>query len=162
VPSHLSFRLSNGLFGSVYRYQWLFATQGQADILRKRHKGRAMNGIIGLLASPAGRVFPAVLGNPGSPLSLVRRIPMEVAPIKYEEDGRHHRVQLGDFAEIELEDFVPPQNPGGDVYQLTNLFHPVNSTLNIVKDENSRFKGFGYEFSHAGKFANSATFSWAG
>ena len=90
------------------------------------------------------------------------RLGVEVAPIQYADDGRRHRVQIGDFAEIEIEDFVPPQNPEGEVYKLTGLFHPVNSTVTIARTTTSRFSAFGMEFSHEGKWGDAAPFSWAG
>jgi hypothetical protein len=70
-------------------------------------------------------------------------------------------VRIGDFAEIEIEDFVSSQRPEGEVYRLTGIFHPVNSTLNIARTTTSRFNAFGLEFSNEGKFGDSAPFSWA-
>jgi hypothetical protein len=85
---------------------------------------------------------------------------VEVAPMHYADDGRRHRIQIGELAEIEVEDFVPPQNPEGEVYQLANILHPVNSTQNIATATTSRFSAFGQKFSHEGKYAQSAPFSW--
>lgn len=84
-----------------------------------------------------------------------------MAPIKYTDDGRRHFIQIGDRVEIEVEDFVPPQNPDAEVFQLRNVVHPVNSTQNIGRATTSRFRAFGQEFSHEGKYAQSAPFSWA-
>ena len=86
---------------------------------------------------------------------------IEVAPIEYEDDGRRHRVRIGDFVEIEIEDFVPPQIPEGEVSKLTGIFHPANSTLTIAQATTSRVNAFGLEFSNAGKNGHSAPFSWA-
>jgi len=58
---------------------------------------------------------------------------IESAPIDYVDDGRRHSVKVGDLMDIEIEDFVPPGNPGGEVERLTGMFHPVNSTLTIAK-----------------------------
>jgi hypothetical protein len=86
---------------------------------------------------------------------------VEGAPIEYADDGRH-RVRIGDFVEkIEIEDFVPPQAPEGEVCRLTGIFHPVNSTLNIARATTSRCNAFGQEFSNEGKYGHSAPFSWA-
>ncbi len=49
----------------------------------------------------------------------------------------------------------------GGVYKLANILHPVNSTQNIAKATVSRFSAFGQKFSHEGKYAQSAPFSWA-
>jgi hypothetical protein len=86
---------------------------------------------------------------------------VEVAPIEYEDDGRRHRVRIGDFAEIEIEDFVPPQTSEGEVPKLTGVFHPANSTLTMAQATTSRVNAFGLEFSHEGKNGHSAPFSWA-
>jgi uncharacterized protein DUF1326 len=57
---------------------------------------------------------------------------MLTAPIEYEDEGRRHRVRIGDFVEIEIVDFVPPQTPEGEVSKLTGVFHPANSTLTMA------------------------------
>jgi hypothetical protein len=115
-------------------------------------------------ADKLGALFSGKLGGPMEMLAGLtgERLGVEVAPIQYVDDGRRHRVQIGDFAEIEIEDFVPPQNPEGEVYKLTGLFHPVNSTVTIAQTTTSRFNAFGMEFSHEGKWGDAAPFSWAG
>jgi hypothetical protein len=84
-----------------------------------------------------------------------------MAPIEYEDEGRRHRVRIGEFAEIEIEDFVPPQIPEGEVSRLTGMFHPANSTLTIARATTSRVNAFGMEFSNAGKNGHATSFSWA-
>jgi hypothetical protein len=86
---------------------------------------------------------------------------VEVAPIEYPDDGRRHRVRIGDFAEMEVEDFVPPQNPEGEPFRLTNIIHPVNSTLTIAPTITYRFNAFGHQFSYERKYGHSEPFSWA-
>ncbi len=114
-------------------------------------------------ADKLAAVFSGQLGGPPEMFGAMmgENLGVEVAPIEYADNGRRHRVRIGDVAEIEVEDFVPPQTPQGEVYRLTNVFHPVNSTLNIATTTTSRFNAFGHEFSHEGKFADSASFSWA-
>jgi hypothetical protein len=114
-------------------------------------------------ADKLGAVFSGQLGGPMEALSglIGENIGVEVAPIEYEDDGRRHRVRIGEFAEIEIEDFVPPQTPEGEVSKLTGIFHPANSTLTIAQATNSRVNAFGLEFSNAGKNGHSAPFSWA-
>jgi hypothetical protein len=110
-----------------------------------------------------GAVFSGQLGGPMEALSGLfgENLGVEVAPIEYEDDGRRHRVRIGEFAEIEIEDFVPPQTPEGDVSKLTGVFHPANSTLTMAQATTSRVNAFGLEFSHEGKNGHSAPFSWA-
>ena len=62
---------------------------------------------------------------------------------------------------IEIEDFVPPQLPEGEVSKLTGLFHPVNSTVTMARATTARINAFGLELSHDGKNGHSAPFSWA-
>lgn len=114
-------------------------------------------------ADKLGAVFSGQLGGPMEALSGLfgENLGVEVAPIEYEDDGRRHRVRIGEFAEIEIEDFVPPQIPEGEVSKLTGVFHPANSTLTMAQATTSRVNAFGLEFSHVGKNGHSAPFSWA-
>jgi hypothetical protein len=114
-------------------------------------------------ADKLGAVFSGQLGGPMEAFSglIGENLGVEVAPIEYEDDGRRHRVRIGEFAEIEIEDFVPPQTPEGEVSKVTGVFHPANSTLTMAQATTSRVNAFGLEFSHAGKNGHSAPFSWA-
>jgi hypothetical protein len=51
---------------------------------------------------------------------------VQTAPIDYVEDGRRHRVRIGDEVDITVEDLVPPQTPEGPVEKLVGMFHPAN------------------------------------
>ena len=114
-------------------------------------------------AEKLGAVFSGQLGGPMEAFAglIGENLGVEVAPMEYVDDGRRHRVQIGELAEIEIEDFVPPQTPEGEVSKLTGIFHPVNSTLTIARATTARFNAFGLEFSHEGKNGHSAPFSWA-
>ncbi len=114
-------------------------------------------------ADKLGAIFSGQLGGPPEVLaSLVGEIlGVEVAPIDYVDEGRRHRVRIGDLVEIEIEDFVPPQTPEGEVSKLTGMFHPANSTLTIAQATRSQVRAFGLEFSNVGKNGHSAPFSWA-
>ena len=83
------------------------------------------------------------------------------APIDDVEDGRRHRVRIGDEVDITVEDFVPPQTPEGPVEKLTGTFYPANSTLTIARATVSRVNAFGLQFDNTGKNGHSAPFSWA-
>ena len=114
-------------------------------------------------AEKLGAVFSGQLGGPpellvpliGEMLGMVR------APIEYEDDGRRHRVRIGEFAEIEIVDFVPPQTPEGEVSKITGVFHPANSTLTIAQATASRVSAFGLDFANTGENGHYAPFSWA-
>jgi hypothetical protein len=114
-------------------------------------------------AEKLGAAFSGQLGGPMEAFAglIGENLGVEVAPMEYVDDGRRHRVRIGELAEIEIEDFVPPQTPEGEVSKLTGVFHPVNSTLTIARATTSRFNAFGMEFSHEGKNGHSAPFSWA-
>jgi hypothetical protein len=114
-------------------------------------------------AEKLGAVFAGQLGGPMAMLAPLfgEMLGVQSAPIEYVEDGRRHRVRIGDEVEIEVEDFVPPQTPGGPVEQLTGIFHPANSTLTIARATASRVNAFGLRFDNTGKNGLSAPFSWA-
>src|SRR5919199_3264716 len=114
-------------------------------------------------ADKLGAVFSGQLGGPMEAFSglIGENLGMEVAPIEYADDGRRHRVRIGELAEIEIEDFVPPQLPEGEVSKLTGLFHPVNSTVTIARATTARINAFGLDLSHDGKNGHWAPLSWA-
>ena len=108
-----------------------------------------------------GAVLGGELGGPPAMLApLIGEMPgVEVAPIEFTEDGRRHRVRIGD-AEIEVEDFVAPGGPGEPV-RLTNVFHPANTTLTAGRATTSRVSAFGLEYTAEGQSASSAPFAWS-
>ena len=114
-------------------------------------------------ADKLGAVFAGQLGGPMAmlPPLIGELLGVQTAPIDYREDGRRHRVRIGDAVDIEIEDFVPPLNPQGEVSKLTGMFHPANSTLTIAQATTSRVNAFGLQLDHSGKNGHSAPFSWA-
>lgn len=105
-------------------------------------------------------------GQAGGPMAMLRPLisevlGMESAPIDYVDDGRRHSLKVGALMDIEIEDFVAPGNPSGEVERLTGMFHPASSTLTIAKANHSRVDAFGLSFSNDGKNGHSAPFSWA-
>ena len=114
-------------------------------------------------AGKLGAVFGGQVGGPMGMLAplITEMLGMESAPIDYRDDGRRHSVKVGDLMDIEIEDFVAPGNPTGEVEGLTGMFHPANSTLTIAKATRSHVDAFGLSFSHDGKNGHSAPFSWA-
>ena len=71
-------------------------------------------------------------------------------------------MRIGDFAEIEILDGVPPQTLKGEVSKVTGVFHPANSTLTMAQATTSRVRAFGLEFSDVGKSGHPAPFPWSG
>lgn len=114
-------------------------------------------------AEKLGAVFGGQAGGPMGALSplIGEFLGMESAPIDFHDDGRRHSVKVGELIDIEIEDFVAPRNPRGEVEHLTGMFHPANSTLTIAKANRSRVNAFGLSFDNVGKNGHSAPFSWA-
>src|SRR5205807_2327559 len=105
-------------------------------------------------------------GQAGGPMAMVapligEMLGLERATVEYADEGRRHRVRIGDAVDIEIEDFVPPALPDGEVSKLTGMFHPANSTLTIARATRSRIDAFGLSFANEGKNGHSAPFSWA-
>ncbi|HZD69403.1 MAG TPA: DUF1326 domain-containing protein [Actinomycetes bacterium] len=123
-------------------------------------------------ADKLGAVFSGQLGGPMAWFAkfVGENLGAEVVPIEYVDDGRRHRVRIGDLGEIEVEDFRAPQTPqevaplayAGEIYKLTDILHPVSSTVNLARPITSRVNAFGLELSGEGKFGDSTRFSWAG
>ncbi|MGO9584092.1 MAG: DUF1326 domain-containing protein [Acidimicrobiales bacterium] len=114
-------------------------------------------------AEKLGAVFGGHAGGPMAMLSplIGEFLGMESAPIDYVSEDRIHSVKVGELMDIEVEDFVAPGNPRGEVEHLTGMFHPANSTLSIAKANRSRVEAFGLSFANEGKNGHSAPFSWA-
>ena len=85
---------------------------------------------------------------------------VEKAPITYSEDGRGHHVRIGDAADVGVEDFVALE--GHDPVQLTNVFHPSNTTLTVAPANAAHLSTFGIDWGREGQSGFSAPFSWAG
>ena len=83
---------------------------------------------------------------------------VEALPIAYEDDGRRHRVRIGDAVDIEIEDFAGAEE--GQVMTLNGVGHPANTTLAIAQTMRGRVQAFGLDFDNAGRNGHSAPFSW--
>jgi hypothetical protein len=66
-------------------------------------------------AEALGAVFSGQRGGPMSGLAplIGEMLGMEVAPVEYADDGRRHRVRIGNAIDLEVEDFVSPFDPTG-------------------------------------------------
>jgi hypothetical protein len=108
-------------------------------------------------------VFSGALGGPLEVFAALvgEMLGMEQAPIEFVDDGRLHSVTVGNAVDIEIEDFVPPGSPTGEVSMLTGMAVPFNSTLTIAKANRSRTDAFGLSFANEGQNGHSAPFSWA-
>jgi hypothetical protein len=109
-------------------------------------------------------VFSGQMGGPMANLAplISENLGMEVAAIEFSDDGRRHRVRIGDRADIEVEDVASPLDPDGAPPRLTGTRHPANDTLTVARGRSARFDALGIEFSGEGKSGFSAPFSWSG
>ena len=85
---------------------------------------------------------------------------VEQARIVYSEDGRGHHVRIGDDIDVGVEDFVASEGHGP--VQLTNVFHPSNTTLTVAPANAAHLSTFGIDWGREGQSGFSAPFSWAG
>ena len=114
-------------------------------------------------AAALGGVFGGQVGGPMAALAplIGEMLGVEQQPVTYVDDGRRHSLQVGNGIDIEIEDFVPPQLPDGEVSKLTGMFHPANSTLTIAHAGHARVAAFGMEWDNSGKNGHSAPFAWS-
>ena len=110
---------------------------------------------LGIVLSGQAGGTPAMLG----PL-ISEMLGVERARIGYTDDGRGHHLVIGDSAEVAVEDFVAGE--GLDPVQLTNVFHPSNTTLTVAPTRSARLTTFGIEWGRDGQSGFSAPFSWSG
>jgi hypothetical protein len=113
-------------------------------------------------AEALGAVFSGQKGGPMGALAplLGEQLGLETAAIDYSNGGVRHRVKLGDFGEIETEDFVPEGMT--EPTRLSGVAHPVNSTVTVGRATKSKVNVFGIEFASEGKNAHAAPFAWSG
>lgn len=106
-------------------------------------------------------VFSGQKGGPPELLAPMvgEMLGVEVAPIRYEEDGRRHSVTIGDAVDIEVEDFAGAQE--GEVMEFHNSVHPAGPTLTLAQATRSRVSAFGIDISAVGKNGHAAAFAWA-
>jgi hypothetical protein len=111
-----------------------------------------------------GAIFSGQMGGPMANLAplIGENLGMEVAPIEYVDDGRHHRVTVGDAVEVHIEDLVSPFDPEGPLPKLTETKHPANSDLTPARTLSARIRGLGIEYSADGQTGFSTPFSWSG
>ena len=82
----------------------------------------------------------------------------ERAAITFVDDGRTHRLTVGDAIDMEIEDWIVPG--GEEVATLTGMTFPA-ATLTLATSTRSRVDAFGIQMESPGKNGHSAPFSWA-
>lgn len=115
-------------------------------------------------AEKLGGIFSGQMGGPMAnvvPL-ISEMLGMEVASIEHIDDGRRHRVRVGDAIDLEIEDIVSPFDPDGPSPKITETKHPANSELTPARTLSARVQGLGVDYSADGKSGFSTPFSWSG
>jgi hypothetical protein len=109
-----------------------------------------------------GAVLSGQLGGPPAMLGpfIGEMLGVEKTRIAFSEDGRGHRVTIGDAIDVGVEDFVALE--GQDPVRLTNVLHPSNTTLTVAPARAARLSTFGIDWGREGQSGFSAPFSWAG
>ena len=111
-----------------------------------------------------GGIFSGQMGGPLANVAplIGKNLGMEVASIEHTDDGRRHRVKVGDAIDVEIEDLVSPFDPDGPPPKLTETRHPTNSEMTPGRGLSARVRGLGIDFSGEGKSGLSTSFSWSG
>ena len=115
-------------------------------------------------AEKLGGIFSGQMGGPlANVVPLIgENLGMEVASIEHVDDGRRHRVRVGDAIDVEIEDLVSPFDPDGPPPKLTETKHPANSDLAPARTLSGSVRGLGVDYSGEGKSGLSTPFSWSG
>ena len=113
-------------------------------------------------AEALGGVFSGQLGGPMEGLGPLvgEMIGTEVVPIAYVDEGRRHRVRVGDAIDIEVEDFVSPLDATGLGIRVSGVGFPAD-TLAAGRAMSSTVDAFGLKWDNEGKNAFSAPFAWS-
>ena len=82
----------------------------------------------------------------------------ERAAITYADEGRVHRLRVGEAIDVEIEDWVPPG--GEEVARLTGMTFAA-PVLTLARATRSRVRAFGVRMDSPGTNGHSAPFAWA-
>ena len=100
-------------------------------------------------------------------LSSIKALPRAIArhsrapPHLLATQPRHRRFNALLDADVDgVEDFVAIE--GHDPVQLTNVFHPSNTTLTVAPANAAHLSTFGIDWGREGQSGFSAPFSWSG
>jgi hypothetical protein len=110
-------------------------------------------------ADKLGQVVSGGLGGPPSALTplLGEMLGIERVPIEYRSEGGTHSARLGKLAEIDVADLHVAEM--AEPVQLTNVFHPSNTTLTLSPPKRANVDAFGIKYVGVSGF--SAPFSWS-
>ncbi|MDC2956881.1 DUF1326 domain-containing protein [Streptomyces gilvifuscus] len=163
----LAFHVGSGRVDDVDVSGLTIAVVGDAPQLMSEG-GWRMGLFVDAAASPEqaeglGAVFSGQRGGPMEGLAplIGEMLGMESARIEYTDDGRSHRVKIGDAIDIAVEDFVSPLDSTGKGVRVSGIGFPAD-TLAAGTATRSRVNAFGLTWDNEGKNAFSAPFAWSG
>jgi len=112
-------------------------------------------------AAALGRVIGGELGGPPAMLGplLGEMAGIESAPCEWRDSDGKITVRFGDLIDVEVSTLTTPGLDGP--VQLTNIFHPANTTLTVSPATRSRVDAFGIRFDGTGTSGFNAPFAWA-
>lgn len=113
-------------------------------------------------AEALGAVFGGQLGGPMEALAplISEMAGMESRDMAYADDGRVHRVRIGNAVDMVVEDFVSPLDPTGQGVKISGVGFPAD-TLAAGTSSTARVDVFGMTWDNAGKNSFSAPFAWS-
>jgi hypothetical protein len=109
-------------------------------------------GLTAVFSGQRGGIWAAVSPLVGELLGAER------VPIAYVDDGRRHRLRVGDAIDMEIEDWILPG--GTEVAKLTGIVFPA-PVLTMATSTRSHVAAFGISMDSPGTNGHSAPFSWA-
>jgi hypothetical protein len=113
-------------------------------------------------AAKLGAVFGGALGGPMEGLAplITEMLGVERVSMEFSSEGGRHRLTLGEYGVVELEDVVPFGVETGEPVRFAGMFHPVGSDLVMAEAKHTRIDAFG--ITYEGKTGLSkSSFSWA-
>jgi hypothetical protein len=112
-------------------------------------------------ATALGRVLGGELGGPPAMLGplIGEMVGVESAPTEWRQSDGRFSVRFGDFIDVEVQAFTAGDLP--EPVQLTNVFHPANTTLTVSPATRSKVDAFGISFDGAGTSGFNAPYAWS-
>jgi hypothetical protein len=113
-------------------------------------------------AAKLGAVFGGALGGPMEGLAplITEMLGVERVSMEFSSEGGRHRLTLGEYGVVELEDIVPFGVETGQPVRFDGMFHPVASNLTMAEAKRSKIDAFGIEYEGKSGLSTSE-FSWA-
>jgi len=115
-------------------------------------------------AQKLAAIFGGQMGGPMATIAplIGENLGMERAPIEISDNGRRHKVKIGDQVFVEIEDAASPFDPEGEPPKITASRHFANATMTVARALASKVRAFGLDFSLVGQSGFSTNFSWTG